>query len=233
MIRWYTLLAGPSAEFSEVILEHSLTFCRILMGIADLPAQPSIISRFSTLLGPQCHINTAIPSLHLSLSRSLRPVSPPFFPHWHNSKNNARVPPHQTPMREGAGVRWTDRERDRWRKRQRITVWVEIWLCIKAKLRGKNFLLNWLYIHEKKNHSVSLCRCVALSLCLSHGANCLHATSVYFYTLLSNPAFHRFFLLASLCLTARFVYSVCCTFTTCRVPKPVISLWIYASITEF
>lgn len=35
----------------------------------------------------------------------------------------------------------------------------------------------------------SLSQCVALSLCLclSHGADCLHATSVYFYTLLSKP----------------------------------------------
>lgn len=48
----------------------------------------------------------------------LRPVAsvpPPFFPHWHNSENNARVPPHQTLTKEGEkeGVRGTDEERDR------------------------------------------------------------------------------------------------------------------------
>lgn len=64
------------------------------------------------------------------------------------------------------GERQRDRERDRWRKRQRITVWVEIWLCIKAKLRGKNFLLNWLYIHEKRNHNVSLPLSLAVFVCL-------------------------------------------------------------------
>lgn len=45
-------------------------------------------------------------------------------------------------------------------------MWVEIWLCIKAKLREKNFLLNWLYIHEKKNHNVSLSMCCSLCVCL-------------------------------------------------------------------
>lgn len=48
------------------------------------------------------------------------------------------MPPHQR------------RGRERENQRERITVWPEIWLCIKAKLRGKGFLLNWLYIHQKK-----------------------------------------------------------------------------------
>lgn len=40
-------------------------------------------------------------------------------------------------------------------------------------------------MRRKTTTSLPLFRCVAL--CLSHGANCLHATSVYFYTLLSKP----------------------------------------------
>lgn len=162
---------------------------------------------------PHQYSNTIPSSISVSFPPSRSPVPPPFFPHWHNSKNNARVPPHQTPTKE----RERESQRDRWRGRQRITVWVEMWLCIKAKLRGKNFLLNWLYIHEKKNHNVSLSlsRCTALSLCLclSHGANCLHATSVYFYTLLSKPFLWdqiqlsmRFFTCTFLCSAALFTW---------------------------
>lgn len=135
---------------------------------------------------PHQYGNTIPSSISVSFPLRPGPLSLlPSFPHWHNSKNNARVPPHQTPTTEGE----RGSQRDRWRGRQRITVRVEMWLCIKAKLRGKNFLLNWLYIHEKRNHNVSLSMCCSpsLCLCLSHGANCLHATSVYFYTLLSKP----------------------------------------------
>lgn len=183
------LLALPVCS-SEVNPEHCRTFLHTFDG------NPRSYQRscqlysdfFQLLLGPQCHINAAIPPLHLSLSRPL-----PFllfffmFPLCYNSKNNAIVPPHQTPLRET--IRGTDRERGRGKERKGITVRVEIWLCIKAELRGKTSSLNWLYIHEKKNRNVSVSYCgyVAVFLRLSHGANCLHATSVYFCTLLSKP----------------------------------------------
>ena len=54
-----------------------------------------------------------------------------------------------------------------------------MWLCIKAKLRGKNFLLNWLYIHEKKNHNVSLSLSLSLSLSPLSVFVCLMVPTVY------------------------------------------------------
>ena len=132
---------------------------------------------FQLLLGPQCHINTALPSLHLSPSPSLLPSFPPsrplaLLPSFHTGTIARTMPGchHIKGQRERDIQRDTERERERERgrerERHRITVRVEIWLCIKAKLRGKNFLLNWLYIHEKRNHNVSLPGCVARSPCV-------------------------------------------------------------------
>lgn len=82
------------------------------------------------------------------------PLVPPlFFPHWHNGENNARVPPHQTLTKER--VRGTDEERD-----GELQCGSKCDCASKQNCREKNFLLNWLYIHEKTNHNVSL----ALSL---------------------------------------------------------------------
>lgn len=79
--------------------------------------------------------------------------------------------------RARADVTATERQRERERERQmkketeNYSVARKIWLCIKEKLRGKNFLLNWLYVHEKRNHNVSLSlslsQCVALSASVS------------------------------------------------------------------
>lgn len=127
--------AGLSSAFSEVTLEHCTTFHCTLMGIPDLPASLSIIPRFSTLLGPQCHINTSPSSISVP-----SPVPPTFFfvlprPHklWHNIENNARVPPHQTPLAET--IRGTDRETENYSAGRNLIVH-------QSNVEGKNFLLN-------------------------------------------------------------------------------------------
>lgn len=72
------------------------------MGFPDLPAEPAIISRFSTLLGPSVpHQWGAVPSLHLSPSSvpASRTVSRRTGEQW------LPPPPHQTAQwrRESAG----------------------------------------------------------------------------------------------------------------------------------
>lgn len=186
------------------------------MGIPDLPVQLSIISRFSTLLGPQCHINTAIPSLHLSLSLPLS-----LLPSFHTGTIARTMPGCHHIKRQ----RGSERELEGQTERDR-----ELQCGSKSDCASKQ---NWgeklpfkliIYPWEEKPQCLSLPECVALSLCLclSHGANCLHATSVYFYTLLSKP-----FLWDEIQHSARFSTCLCSsslallTPHTPECPKPV------------
>lgn len=117
---------------------------------------------------------TSIPALHLSLSlrRSLLLssfFSPPHT-HWHNMENNARVPPHQTAV--GETIRGTDRETENYSAGRNLIVH-------QSKTEGKNFLLNWLYIHEKKNHNVSLSLSLSLFFFPPSVFVCLMVPNVY------------------------------------------------------
>lgn len=68
----------------------------------------------------------------------------------------------------------------------------------------------------RRKTTMSLSLDVLLCLCLSLGANCLHATSVYFYTLLSKPflqdqvqlSIPRVFTCPFLCSVLHFIYAV-------------------------
>lgn len=108
------------------------------------------------------------PFIYLCLAASV----PSLLPSFHTGTIARTMPgchhiKRQRSEREGGRSRGTGREkeRDRWGTRQRITVRLEIWLCIKAKLRETNFLLNWLYVHEKQKTTTSLSRRVALRVC--------------------------------------------------------------------
>lgn len=162
---------------------------------------------------PHQYCNTIPSSISVSFPPSRSHVPPP-VPLFHTGTIARTMPGcHHIKHRPREGAR------DRWRRRQRITVRVEMWLCIKAKLRGKNFLLNWLYIHEKKNHNVclslSLSRCVALSLSLSvswcqlstrYQCLLLHIAIKAIFCVGSNPTFHLRL------LTLYFFFLFSCTF---------------------
>lgn len=108
-----------------------------------------------------------------------------------------------------------------------------MWLCIKAKLRGKNFLLNWLYIHEKKNHNVSLSMCCSLSVSLS--VSWCQLSTRYQCLLLhiaikalsagSNPAFHTVSLLVFFFVQQQFSV-ILHILTTHRKPMTIRGLCI-------
>lgn len=107
----------------------------------------------------------------------LRPVT---LPCWHNPGDGAGVPPHQTPMKEGEKERGTGTDAER-----RITMRAEIRLCIKAKHQRKKKLPLKLIIYPREEKPQPLPSFFPSSG--SHGANCLRSTSVYIYTLLSEP----------------------------------------------
>lgn len=167
-IWWWNDISATACcpfQFAEVVTEISRTFHCVFWWASQICQLP-IISRFSTLLGPRCHMNAATPSLHLSLS--LYPV-PPFFPHWHNDENDAKVPPHQTLMKEWEKERVTrtDAERD-----TELQCGSKFDCASKLNRGEKNVLLNWLYVHEKKNHNPSL----RLSLSVSSVSWCQLST---------------------------------------------------------
>ena len=103
---------APSTKFSEVIPEHSPNIPPLSDGnprSASVAVNYIQIFNFTGASMPHQYCNTIPSSISVSFPPSRSPVPPPFFPHWHNSKNNARVPPHQTP---------NERERDREREGQ-------------------------------------------------------------------------------------------------------------------
>lgn len=180
---WWGGPVAPSRKFTEVVVELSRTFlCAFWWD--------SQICQCGCQLYPDFGLYCGLCATWMQRCRSFICLSPvtPVPPPWHNAEDNARVPPHQTAMRNGEkgekeGVRGTDAE-------HRNTMRAETWLGIKAKLNWwkKNFLLNWLYTQEKKNRNLTLSSPSSLRP-LSRGANCLHSTSVYVYMLLSKPVF--------------------------------------------
>lgn len=215
MIWWYV---SPAAcwSFQKVLRGHYGTFENIPLRSDGNPRSASVavnyiqIFNFTGASTPHQCCNTIPSSISVSFPPSRFPVPPPFFPHWHNSNNNASVPPHQTPTkeREGESEGQKKRETENYSAGRNVIVH-------QRKTEGKKLPLKLIiYPWEEKPQCLSLClsMCCSLSFCLSHGANCLHATSVYFYTLLSKPFLWdqiqlsiRFFIF--LCSAPLFIYS--------------------------
>jgi len=144
---------------------------------------------------PHQYCNTIPSSISVSLPPS-RPLS--LLPSFHTGTIARTMPgchhiKHQR-QRERERERESEgqRERERGTDEERDT---ELQCGSKSDCASKQ---NWgeklplkliIYPWEEKPQclSVSMCCSLSLCLCLSLGANCLHATSVYFYTLLSKP----------------------------------------------
>lgn len=113
---------SPAAcwPFQKVLRGHYGTFKNIPLRSDGIPRSASVavnyiqIFNFTGASMPHQYCNTIPSSISVSFPPSRSPVPPPFFPHWHNSENNARVPPHQTRRkRESERVRGTDEAGDR------------------------------------------------------------------------------------------------------------------------
>lgn len=132
-------LAAPSRKFAEVVPERSRTF---------LPASwwDSQICQCGCHLDPDFGLFWGLPP-HECSGAVPSPPQPPCPPQpWHNTEDNARVPPHQTAR---------ERERRRAAEGQMRSGRLQTWSCIKAKLNWfkKELSLKLIIYPREENHS--------------------------------------------------------------------------------
>lgn len=208
MIWWYT---SPAAcwSFQKLLRGHFGTFFSIPLNSDGNPRSASVAVNYIQILNftgastPHQYCNTIPSSISVSFP-SVLSLLPSFhtgtiartMPGCHHIKTPTKR--EQERARARARVkrkRATERGTVERKDTENYSVGRNL-IVHQRKTEGKKLPLKLIiYPWEEKPQrlSLSLSVDVLFCLCLSHGANCLHATSVYFYTLLSNPAFYMLF----------------------------------------